>query len=402
MLKILTFFPLVTAHETGGDRSFIETMKRWSMLGNQIHIVTTYTGHALLKQNQVDFTPHLFRAPNLSQNWREFLDSHAREIVQILHVPEEKFDFIYCPSEVVAFIVPSFLAKVRLKIPLVIEFQLLSEHELNFFSSLRYLIVHESRPFLRPIAVSFNTMIRNFLAKKADLVLALSDYDKSVLCKMGICRERIRTIKNGINYDQIKKVNVTGKFFDGCFMGYISPRKGIWDLVEVWKKVVEYLPSSRLAIIGTGPKEVCDKLDSMIENLGMGQNIIRFGWISDYDKYGVMKQSKLFVFPSYSEAFPLSVCEAMACQLPVISYDLPQFRELFHKGMIRVEKGNVKKLSLTVKMLLENQDMLEKLSVNAFEQAKEYDWDTAAREELEIISENIQLSTSRSARFVCL
>lgn len=57
--------------------------------------------------------------------------------------------------------------------------------------------------------------------------------------------------------------------------------------------------------------------------------------------------------------------------------------------MIRVQKGNVKKLALMVKILLENRDMQEKLSEDALEQAKQYDWDKAARKELEIISKNI-------------
>jgi glycosyltransferase involved in cell wall biosynthesis len=387
MFKVLTFFPFVTAREAGGDRSFIEIIKRWSLSGNQIHVVTTYMGYALLKQNHVDFFPHLFRAPNQQKNWKEFLGSHTREIIQFLHIPEEKFDFIYCPSEMIGYIVPAFLAKAKLKIPLVIEFQSLPEHELNFCSSLKYLTLYENRPFLRPIAVSFDTMIRNFLAKKADLILALSDYDKNLLCKMGLYSKRIRTVKRGINYDQIKMVNVSGKFFDGCFLGRIIPRKGIWDLIEAWKKVVEYMPSSRLAIIGDGPREVCNKLDSVIKNLGMSQNIIRFGWVSGDNKYAIMKRSKLFIFPSYSEAFPLSVCEAMACQLPVISYDLPQFREHYPQGMIRVKKGNVEKLSSVIKVLLKNQNLREKFSKDASEQAKKLDWNIVAREELEIISE---------------
>lgn len=388
MFKILTFFPFVSPPATGGDRSFIETVKRWSIWGNQIHIVTTSMGHNLLRQHRVEFVPYIFRAPELNKGWREFLGSHLREIMQILQIPGENFDFIYCPSEVVAFIIPSFFAKMKLKIPLVIEFKLLREHEVSFFSRLKYLTLHERKPLLRPIAVSFDTMIRNFLAKKADLVLVLSNYDKRILVKMGLSPKRIRIIKRGINYDQIAKVKADGKIFDACFLGHIIPRKGIFDLVKIWKKVAECKPFSRLAIIGDGPREICNKLDYMIADSNMSQNITRLGWMDD-KKYVIMKKSRIFIFPSYDEAFALAVCEAMACGLPVISYDLPQFKELYHKGMIRVQKGNVKKLALMVKILLENRDMQEKLSEDALEQAKQYDWDKAARKELEIISKNI-------------
>jgi glycosyltransferase involved in cell wall biosynthesis len=379
MFKILTFFPFVGARETGGDRSFIETIKRWSLSGNQIHVVTTYMGYTLLKQNHVDFFPHLFRAPNQQKNWKEFLGSHAREIIQFLYISEEKFDFIYSPSEMIAYVVPAFLAKVKLKIPLVIEFKLLKEHEASFFSCLKYLTLHERKPFLRPIAVTVDTMVRNFLAKKADLVIMLSNYDKRIMVKMGLSPERIRVIKRGINYDRIVNVKANGKIFDACFVGRIIPGKGVFDLVAIWKKIVEYKPSSRLAIIGDGPKEVCDKLDSVIGDSNLSQNIIRLGWMGD-EKYVIMKKSRIFVFPSYDEAFALAVCEAMACGLPVIAYDLPQFEELYRKGMIRVERGNVEKFALAVKRLLGNRDMQEKLSEDALGQAKEYkDWDKAAQ-----------------------
>lgn len=389
MFKILTFFPFVSPPATGGDSSFIETVKRWSIWGNQIHIVTTSIGYNLLRQHQVEFTPYIFGAPELNKGWREFLGSHLREIMQILQIPGEEFDFIYCPSEVVAFIIPSFFAKIKLKIPLVIEFKLLREHEGGFFSCLKYLTLYERKPLLRPIAVSADTMVRNFLAKKADLVLVLSNQDKRTLVeRLGLSPNRIRVIKHGINYDQIAKVKANGKIFDACFLGHIIPRKGIFDLVKAWKKVAEHKPCSRLAIIGDGPREICDELDSMIADLNMSQNIIGLGWMND-DKYAIMKSSRIFIFPSYNEGFALAVCEAMACRLPVIAYELPQFEEIYRKGMLRVEKGNVEKLALTVKTLLENQDILENLSKDALEQAKEYDWDKVARKELEIIAENI-------------
>jgi glycosyltransferase involved in cell wall biosynthesis len=391
MFKILTFFPFVSPAPTGGDSSFIETVKRWSIWGNQIHIVTTSLGYNLLRQHKVEFIPYIFGAPEQNKGWREFLGSHLREIMQILQIPGEKFDFIYCPSEVVAYIIPSFFAKMELKIPLVIEFKLLREHEGGFFSWLKYLTLCERKPLLRPIAVSADTMVRNFLAKKADLVLVLSNQDRRTLVeRVGLSPNRIRVIKHGINYEQIAKVKADGRIFDACFLGHIIPRKGIFDLVKAWKKVVEHRPCSRLAIIGDGSREICDKLDSMIADLNMSQNIIRLGWMND-DKYAIMKKSRIFIFPSHGEAFALAVCEAMACGLPVVAYDLPQFKELYHKGMVRVEKGNVTKLALMAKTLLENQDMQEKLSKDALEQAKEYDWDKAAGKELEVISENIQL-----------
>lgn len=391
MLKILTFFPFA-GKATGGDRTFIETIKRWSTFGHIITIITTNEGYIILKQNGVHFIPYVFNGPRFQSGWREFLGSHLREILQYLQIPKEKFDFIYCPSEVIAYVVPAFAAKLKLKIPLIIECKALGEHEKNFFSSLKYLIINENRPFLRPFSISSDIAIRNFLMKKADLVLVLSNYDKTLLNKIGIPKEKIKKILCGSNFDRIKSVQTFSKFYDGCFVGRIVPQKGLWDLIAAWKIVVNSMPSSKLAIIGDGPLAVCNKLDSLIVNLGLDENIIRFGWLED-DKYDIMKQSKLFIYPSYSETFCISICEAMACKLPVIAYDLPQFNEYYRKGIILVEKKDVKKLSMNIKILLADANMQEKLGMAAFEQAKEYTWDKAVEAKLCSILESIHLQS---------
>ena len=103
----------------------------------------------------------------------------------------------------------------------------------------------------------------------------------------------------------------------------------------------------------------------------------------------MLRSSHAFVLPTAGEGWGCPPVQALACGLPVIAYDLPSFREIYRKGMIRVEKGDVKKLAEAIITLMENEVMREKLSRQALEQAGEYDWEKSTKETLEIIVKNI-------------
>jgi len=69
-------------------------------------------------------------------------------------------------------------------------------------------------------------------------------------------------------------------------------------------------------------------------------------------EFQVLKSSKIFILPSYNESWALVVCEAMACGLPVVAYDLPVFEEVYKKGMILIPIGDIDKFAGAILKLL--------------------------------------------------
>ncbi|RJS88770.1 glycosyltransferase [Candidatus Bathyarchaeota archaeon] len=60
---------------------------------------------------------------------------------------------------------------------------------------------------------------------------------------------------------------------------------------------------------------ILDKLKKEIKERNIEKNIVFLGSILGPRKYVLLKSSKVFVFPSYSENWPISVMEAMYCGL---------------------------------------------------------------------------------------
>jgi glycosyltransferase involved in cell wall biosynthesis len=213
---------------------------------------------------------------------------------------------------------------------------------------------------------------------------------QGLLLKAGIDKERIYFTSSGIDVAQISSVNVEGKVFDACFVGAIIPRKGVLDLVKAWRIVVNSKPDAQLAIVGGGSGFYINKVKQYIADNGLQNNVIMTGFVSEKEKYKIMKASKIFIFPSYLESFGQVVCEALACELPIVAYNLPALREHYGDLIMYVQKGDIKGMSRTVVDLLRNYDsQLTTVMKLGMEKAEEYSWENIASRMLEIIVQKL-------------
>jgi glycosyltransferase involved in cell wall biosynthesis len=109
------------------------------------------------------------------------------------------------------------------------------------------------------------------------------------------------------------------------------------------------------------------------------------GFLDEEEKYKIMKSCKIFMFPSFYESWGIVSAEAMACGLPVVAYDLPIFKNIFPKGMIRVPIGDIGQFAVRVLELLDAEDLRKAISKAAKEFIKKYDWEKISKKELKIL-----------------
>src|SRR5690606_5524237 len=101
--------------------------------------------------------------------------------------------------------------------------------------------------------------------------------------------------------------------------------KGIFDLIYIWEQVVKKMPEATLGIIGTGDNKTILRLQKLIKNKKLTNNIVLCGFLPNETAYSIIKGSTVFLFPSHEEGFGMVVGEVLALGVPTVTYDLPVF-----------------------------------------------------------------------------
>jgi glycosyltransferase involved in cell wall biosynthesis len=147
-------------------------------------------------------------------------------------------------------------------------------------------------------------------------------------------------------------------------LGRLIPIKGFDRLIKAFSNIASSYPEWLLEIWGDGPSRI--ELNNTILSLHLEDRIKMPGITKD--PYQELSKSDLFVMSSHTEGFPMALCEAMACGLPVIRFDCPSGpREIIRDGMdgILVPNDDIDALAKAMANLIENPDIRDQLAHNA-------------------------------------
>ena len=104
------------------------------------------------------------------------------------------------------------------------------------------------------------------------------------------------------------------------FLAWLQREKGVLDLVRAIPIVLRCVPEASFVIAGraVGDSETPDSILQFARSLRVEHSLRLPGWVDGSKKDDLLRDSDVFVLPSYGEALPLGVLEAMACGVPVI------------------------------------------------------------------------------------
>ncbi len=288
-------------------------------------------------------------------------------------------DIIYTSSDFFCDVLPAFWYKRK-------------EQKVKWVAMIHHRISFRKKG-IRDIFVSFfSILIQNFsfyfIKNYADVVFV---YDSPMGNKIadyfiskGFNKKKIFRVKNGVDYNFVKNVPDYPKEYDGCFVGWFRPNKGIYDIVPIWQKVVEQKHDAKLILVGDGFKSDIENLKQEILKNGLDKNVILAGPASSEKVYEFYKKSRFSFFPSHEEGWGIAICEAMACGLPVVAYDLEVYQTIFPKGIIKIPYLNYSLFAESILRLLRDASFYSKYQNEAIEIGKIYDWEKIADEELAI------------------
>jgi N-acetyl-alpha-D-glucosaminyl L-malate synthase BshA len=142
------------------------------------------------------------------------------------------------------------------------------------------------------------------------------------------------------------------------------------DVVRIFAKVLEKIPSKLLMVGDGGERSDCEQL---CRDLGVGDDVRFLGKQDAIEE--ILSVSDLFLMPSQSESFGLAALEAMACKVPVISSNAGGLPELNLDGVTGFLKdvGDIQGMADSSIYILEDGPRLQTFKENALARAKEFD-----------------------------
>lgn len=194
-----------------------------------------------------------------------------------------------------------------------------------------------------------------------DQVITVSHSDKQLLIEKGVQKAKIKVIYNGITGEkndevdpeveaELIKYKNKGYKILGC-IGTLCARKNqqlLLDAIKALREEKEY--NLFCALIGEG--DLLPKMQKQIEQENLQQNVRLYGYkpmASNYIKY-----FDVFVLPSISEGFGLTIVEAFKARTLVIASDIKVFQELItdeQEGFL-FKNNNLDSLVGTIKKVL--------------------------------------------------
>ena len=206
-----------------------------------------------------------------------------------------------------------------------------------------------------------------YIFSKSDKVIALSSKWKDILKKI-VDESKITVIYNSIvcpkqhldkNYNNEKIL----------FLGRLGNRKGVYDILKCASRIIAIFPNVEFILAGDG--EV-DNVRELCNKMGIKNNFRITGWIDGAEKEKLLNEASIYLLPSYNEGMPISVLEAMAYGLPVISTNIGGIPELIdndENGFL-IEPGDINGITNSLIKLLEDNNKKRRFGENAFLKAK--------------------------------
>ena len=111
------------------------------------------------------------------------------------------------------------------------------------------------------------------------------------------------------------------------FLGNLTQAKGVYDLVDVFLRLIKDFPQAQLRLGGTGDNE---SIQAIIDTQGANQNIQLLGWVDGEKKQEEIQRATIFCLPSYHEQMPMSLLEAMSAQMAVVTTQVGGIPDIIH------------------------------------------------------------------------
>lgn len=251
-------------------------------------------------------------------------------------------------------------------------------------------LVRKIKPYFRWTYGRADAMI--FLAKEFAAQAQSYGYRKPVYLETTVVEDNI--LDNLSGYERSDPEQKDRRAYKLLFLSRVEVAKGIYELLDAFQRLRARFPNIELHIAGDGSELA--NTQRYVSEKEMA-NVHFLGWVSGRSKADAFREADLFVLPSYSEGMPISLLEAMAAGLPVVTTNVGGIKDFFDAGTMGffIEPKNSLSIEQQVGCLLAEPALIERIGAYNADYAQERFTPQQVNRRVEAIYEEVigELST---------
>ena len=232
----------------------------------------------------------------------------------------------------------------------------------------------------------YRSYIDNRKIKQYDKFVVLTNEDKQFWGNI----KNIEVIPNYISLP-LNNTNTSSTENRAIAVGRLSFQKGYERMLKAWSIVHEQFPSWKLDIFGEGEEKV--KILSLIKELKLEEVVNLHAPTPNIQKE--YERSSIFLLSSRYEGFPMVLLEAMAYQLPIITFDCkcgPKDLIDNETDGILVKEGNINEFANKIIELIKYPEKRKFISHNCTKKISMFTEEVIMQRWIQLFSNIISLS----------
>ncbi len=373
-----------------GVSTSVEMLKRaLEQKGHIVYVVTVGQNALRYEYNEKE---HVLKIPGVPVGIYDYRLSRIYPLKVINQMKDWKLDIIHSHTEFGIGIFARLFAKQE-SIPLVHTYHTMYEDYTHYITKgyfdksskkiVEYLTMFYCDKTARELIVPTEKTYRLFKEKY--------HYDKPInVIPTGMDVERFH--QENLDVKKLtsirKNLKIKATDFVILFVGRLAEEKNIPFLIQVMKRISQKAPNAKLYLVGDGPDK--QAYEELVKEEKLENKVFLVGKVAFPEMPYYYNIADLFVTASTTETQGLTVIEAMASSVPVLAIDDEAFRTVVIddlNGKLFVDQEGLENAILE---LYKDRKKLEKMGIQARNQAEHYSLAHFAESALEVYQRTIK------------
>ncbi|QQS15546.1 MAG: glycosyltransferase family 4 protein [Candidatus Moraniibacteriota bacterium] len=239
--------------------------------------------------------------------------------------------------------------------------------------------------------------IRNSCRWASSIIAVSENTKRDLMSRYSMPEEKMRVVYEGVSYLQfptdneqsdsrpsVSRFPISNPYF--LFIGRIEARKNVRRIIAAFDRFKKKHGTNHQLVLAGKPGFGYEVISDQLKTLPCREDVVEAGYVSEEEKWRLLRNANGFLFPTLYEGFGLPVLEAQSAGVPVVTSNVSSLPEVSGSdSAILVDPLNVEEIAQGIEKIALDQGFRSGIIERGFQNAARFSWEACAREIAELL-----------------